>query len=67
MPTATCPPAPRNTLEVMEYPRFEDYEIRYEISATVWEFMGLGLTKKMPSEEPDLRPYISTEEVDYNS
>lgn len=50
--------------ETMKYPRFEDYEIRYESSANMWEFMGLGFTKNMLSDDPDLSPYISTEEVD---
>lgn len=50
--------------QVMKYPRFEDYEIRYESSANMWEFMGLGFTKNMLSDKPDLSPYISTEEVD---
>ncbi|KAF3011722.1 hypothetical protein E8E14_010037 [Neopestalotiopsis sp. 37M] len=50
--------------QAMKYPRFEDFEIQYDSSLNMWEFMGLGFTQDMISDDPDLSPYINGEEMD---
>lgn len=50
--------------QAMKSPRFEDFEVRYDNSLNMWEFMGLGFTENMVSNDPDLSPYISSAELD---
>jgi hypothetical protein len=43
---------------MIDAPRFEDYEIKYENKANMFAFMGLGFTKSQVMEG-DLSPYMS--------
>lgn len=44
--------------EMVELPRYEDYEIKYTNSKNMFAFMGLGFTNNQISDKGDLSPYI---------
>ena len=44
--------------EMVETPRYEDYDIKYEYS-NMFGFMGLGFTRNQVVEDGDLSPYMS--------
>lgn len=49
--------------EMVRYPRFEDYNIKYENDQNMFAFMGLGFTRGQ-AEGGDLSPYITKEGIE---
>ncbi|KAH8901434.1 monooxygenase [Thozetella sp. PMI_491] len=50
--------------ELVRTPRYEDFDIKYQNKANMWEFLGLGFIKNQMVENGDLSPYINEQEVD---
>lgn len=45
--------------EMIQTPRYEDYNIKYQEKSNMFAFMGLGFTQNQVSEAGDLSPYIA--------
>jgi hydroxyversicolorone monooxygenase len=51
--------------ELVRSPRWEDFEIKYQNSENMWEFLGLGFVKNQLESEGDLSPYINSDVVEH--
>ncbi|QSZ36642.1 hypothetical protein DSL72_006523 [Monilinia vaccinii-corymbosi] len=51
-------------LEVIENPRYEDYNITYQNKHNPWAYLGLGFTIRDRTEGADIAPYINEEAID---
>lgn len=49
---------------MVENPRWEDYNIKYENPHNMFAFMGLGFTRNQMMENGDLSPYLNKEELE---
>lgn len=56
---AVWPGSSLHYCEMVETPRYEDYDIRYTEKANRFAFMGLGFTRNQVEENGDLSPYMS--------
>lgn len=56
---AVWPGSSLHYCEMIERPRYEDFEIKYQDPSNMFAFMGLGFTKAQTTENGDLAPYMS--------
>lgn len=56
---AVWPGSSLHYCEMVEVPRYEDYNIKYESKDNMFAFMGLGFTRNQVTEGGDLSPYMS--------
>lgn len=53
---AVWPGSSLHYCEMVERPRYEDFDIKYQDPANMFAFMGLGFTKNQAIENGDLAP-----------
>ncbi|KAK4499757.1 hypothetical protein PRZ48_007943 [Zasmidium cellare] len=58
---AVWPGSSLHYCEMIETPRYEDFDIKYENPANMFAFMGLGFTRNQVAENGDLAPYMNDE------
>lgn len=56
---AVWPGSSLHYCEMVENPRYEDFDIRYTEKANRFAFMGLGFTRNQSEENSDLSPYMN--------
>ncbi|PMD35399.1 flavin-binding monooxygenase-like protein [Hyaloscypha variabilis F] len=61
---AVFPGSSLHYCQVIEEPRYEDYNITYQSKHNPWEFLGLGFTMEERTEGADKCPYLSEEAID---
>ncbi|RDL41003.1 Flavin-binding monooxygenase-like protein [Venustampulla echinocandica] len=63
---AVFPGSSLHYCQLIEEPRYEDYNITYQNRHNPWAYLGLGFTKanRTMGKEADLSPYLSEEAID---
>ena len=61
---AVWPGSSLHYIEMVETPRWEDYNINYENPHNMFAFMGLGFTQNQVVENGDLSPYLNKVELE---
>ncbi|PMD27582.1 flavin-binding monooxygenase-like protein [Hyaloscypha hepaticicola] len=61
---AVFPGSSLHYCQVIEEPRYEDYNITYQNKHNPWAFLGLGFTIEERTEGADRCPYLSEEAID---
>lgn len=56
---AVWPGSSLHYCDMIETPRYEDFDIKYENTANMFAFMGLGFSRNQMIENGDLSPYIN--------
>ena len=56
---AVWPGSSLHYCEMIETPRYEDFDIKYQDSANMFAFMGLGFAMNQVIEDGDLSPYMN--------
>ena len=62
---AVWPGSSLHYIEMVESPRYEDYNIKYENPHNMFAFMGLGFTHNQVKENGDLSPYINKDALEH--
>lgn len=62
---AVWPGSSLHYIEMIESPRYEDYNIKYENLHNMFAFMGLGFTQNQMKENGDLSPYLNKETLEH--
>ncbi|KAF8864560.1 flavin-binding monooxygenase-like protein [Acephala macrosclerotiorum] len=64
---AVYPGSSLHYCQLIEEPRYEDYNITYQNKLNPWAFLGLGFTiedRKFGKEEVDCSPYLTEDKID---
>ncbi|KAB8295057.1 hypothetical protein EYC80_006997 [Monilinia laxa] len=61
---AIFPGSSLHYMQVIENPRYEDYNITYQNKHNPWAFLGLGFTMENRTQGADIAPYINEEVID---
>ncbi|KAA8569390.1 hypothetical protein EYC84_001035 [Monilinia fructicola] len=61
---AVFPGSSLHYMQVIENPRYEDYNITYQNKYNPWAYLGLGFTIENRTEGADIAPYINEEIID---
>jgi len=61
---AVFPGSSLHYMQVIEEPRYEDYNITYQNRQNPWAFLGLGFALENRTEGADQSPYLSEQNID---
>ncbi|ATZ53328.1 hypothetical protein BCIN_09g01960 [Botrytis cinerea B05.10] len=61
---AVWPGSSLHYIEVIEDPRYEDYNITYQNKHNPWAYLGLGFTISNRTNDSDASPYLNEEIID---